>query len=122
MRFEKSGNGIKVRMYADLKRHDMGSTLEESNTNINGNPNVLNRFYTTARLWGVADSAPYMHDGRALTITDATLAHGGEAVFARQNFIALKSNEKNNLLTFLHSLRVPNLKDLRKIEEEIRNN
>ena len=120
--FEKSGNGIKVRMFADLKRHDMGPDLEESNTNPDGSPNALNRFFTTARLWGVADSAPYMHDGRALTITDAILAHGGEAAVDRQNFINLSDNEKDKLLAFLRSLRVPKLEKLRRIERMIRNN
>ena len=41
------------------------------------------RVWLTWPLWGLADSAPYLHDGRALTIDDAIRAHGGEAQAAR---------------------------------------
>ena len=35
--------------------------------------------WRTPPLWGVADSAPYMHDGRAPTLADAVKLHGGQA-------------------------------------------
>ena len=40
---------------------------------------ISNREFITARLWGVADTAPYLHDGRATTLFQAINAHGGEA-------------------------------------------
>ena len=93
--------GVRVSMYADLKRHDMGPDLAEAF----GSP--LDRFFTTARLWGVADSAPYLHDGRALNLTDAILMHGGEAQGSRDAFEALGDDGRLALLAFLRTLRTP---------------
>jgi len=95
------GGGLIVPLFADLKRHDMGEELAESF----GSPHDAH--FTTARLWGVADTAPYMHDGRALTIGEAILMHGGEAESVRDNYAALTDGDKRKLLTFLHSLRTP---------------
>jgi cytochrome c peroxidase len=94
--------GIEVPLFADLKRHDMGSQLDES---FEGD--VPRGEFTTARLWGVADTAPYLHDGRALTIKEAILMHGGEAIDARNAFDALGNQEMQALLSFLNSLRTP---------------
>ena len=99
--FRKAGSGVEVNLFADLKRHDMGPGLAEST----GDP--LDAFFTTARLWGVADTAPYLHDGRALTLTEAILLHGGEAGVARGNFEALLGHEREAVLAFLRSLRTP---------------
>ena len=59
--------GMEVQLFSDLKRHDMGPELAESFGS------HLDSQFITARLWGVADTAPYMHDGRATTLTDAIL-------------------------------------------------
>lgn len=64
----------------------------------------------TARLWGVADTAPYLHDGRALTLEDAIMMHdspGCEAAIAGQNFKALTADDQLNLIKFLNTLRTP---------------
>lgn len=101
--FEVNGvGGLKVPLFADLKRHDMGPGLAENfGTEIDSE-------FTTMRLWGVADTAPYLHDGRALTITDAILMHGGEAQDARDFFANTLDDEgKTQLLTFLRTLRTP---------------
>jgi hypothetical protein len=93
--------GITVPMFADLKRHYMGEELAESFGS------ELDGWFTTARLWGVADTAPYLHDGRALTIGEAIMMHGGEAEDARDNYIALTEDEKWDIHIFLQSLRTP---------------
>lgn len=93
--------GLIVRLFADLKRHDMGPELAETFDN------PLDAQFTTARLWGVADTAPYMHDGRALTLGEAILMHGGEASSARDGYIALPEEHKAALLKYLLSLRTP---------------
>jgi hypothetical protein len=93
--------GIRVPLFADLKRHDMGPGLAEAH----GSP--LDRFFTTARLWGVADTAPYLHDGRALSLTDAILMHGGEAQASRDAFANLGTDDTLALLAFLRTLRTP---------------
>lgn len=93
--------GLVVPLFSDLKRHDMGPGLAESF----GSP--LDSQFITARLWGIADTAPYLHDGRATTLTDAILMHGGEAQAARDAFAALPSGDRVALLTFLKRLRTP---------------
>ena len=99
--FPKAGGGIEVPLYADLKRHDMGPELAESF----GHP--LDAQFTTARLWGGADTAPYLHDGRATTLFDAIEFHGGEAQDGRDAFMALAAENQLALIGFLKKLRTP---------------
>jgi hypothetical protein len=93
--------GIRVPMFADLKRHDMGPELAE---NFGSD---LDAEFTTARLWGVWDTAPYLHDGRATTLVEAIVLHGGEAQPARDAFVALTDVEKAQFLAYLATLRTP---------------
>ncbi len=79
----------------------MGSDLAEST----GGP--LDPWFITARLWGIADTSPYMHDGRALSLAEAIEMHGGEGAGARDSFQSLSRRQKNNLLAFLGTLRTP---------------
>ncbi len=103
--FEPSGRGgVIVRLFSDLKRHDMGPALAE---NLAGATAQQNREFITAKLWGVADTAPYLHDGRALTLNEAIMLHGGEAQVARDNYAGLSASQKNQLLAFLRTLRNP---------------
>ncbi len=95
------GKGVVVRMFSDLKHHDMGPGLAEST----GAPDAS--LFITPRLWGIADTAPYLHDGRALTLSEAIQAHGGEGQFAADNFNALRNGQKAALLAFLRTLRTP---------------
>jgi CxxC motif-containing protein (DUF1111 family) len=46
----------------------------------------------------------YLHDGRARTIEEAILWHGGEAARAQRRFLELKRSEREALLRFLRSL------------------
>lgn len=93
--------GLDVPLFSDLKRHDMGPGLAESTGS------GLDPWFVTARLWGIADTGPYLHDGRATTLTDAILAHGGEGQAARDRFAALPQADQVALLTFLKRLRTP---------------
>jgi len=100
---------VEVPLYSDLKRHEMGATLREKNGQLSDDKvtGVDPSVFITAKLWGVADSAPYLHDGRAATLREAILAHGGEAQAARQTFEKASPQEQDALLTFLHSLKAP---------------
>jgi CxxC motif-containing protein (DUF1111 family) len=108
MDFPKApGGGIVVELFSDLKRHDMGEGLKESFNTAN---DTANREYITPRLWGIADTAPYLHDGRALTLVEAIQWHDSvdsEAAPAAQAFAALNETEKNQLIAFLLTLRTP---------------
>ena len=60
--------------------------------------------WLTRPLWGLADSAPYMHDGRAQTVEEAINFHGGEAQSAVRLYQALSESERGQLRMFLMSL------------------
>ena len=63
--------------------------------------------WRTAPLWGVAHSAPYLHDGRASTLNEAITLHGGEAEQTSKRYAALASFDRQALLAFLHSKVAP---------------
>ena len=63
--------------------------------------------WRTAPLWGIADSAPYLHDGRAPTLDEAIRLHGGEAAKTSGRYAQLSSADRQSLLAFLHSLTSP---------------
>jgi CxxC motif-containing protein (DUF1111 family) len=55
----------------------------------------------------VADSGPYLHDGRAPTLEDAIRLHGGQAGRSSRRFAALPANEQAQLVSFLRTLKAP---------------
>lgn len=63
--------------------------------------------WRTTPLWGVASSAPYLHDGRAPTLNEAINFHGGEAELTRKRYAALSHVDRQAVLAFLHSLVAP---------------
>jgi len=89
-----------VRVYSDFKRHRMGDALAESR----GHDGAAADEYITPPLWGVARSRPYLHDGRAPTLEDAILLHGGEAQASRDAYAALDDAGRGPLRVFLTSL------------------
>jgi CxxC motif-containing protein (DUF1111 family) len=112
-------------LYSDLLLHDLGSELSDTAganpPSSNGSsscysapvdvfaavPPITRRQWRTPPLWGVADSAPYLHDGRAATLTEAIQAHGGEASASVRLFVTQPSTERQKLLAFLNSLSAP---------------
>src|SRR5262249_38345446 len=60
-------------------------------------------FMRTAPLWGVRTRDRLMHDGESLTRNDAILRHDGEANFVINNYRALSTAQKNQLITFISS-------------------
>jgi hypothetical protein len=99
--FKKDSNGATiVELYGDLKLHDMGVALAESIDEVGtGAANFI-----TKELWGVGSTAPYLHDGRATTLDEAIVLHGGEAEMAKQNYLELAHSDKNALVAFLKNL------------------
>jgi CxxC motif-containing protein (DUF1111 family) len=61
-------------------------------------------YYRTPPLWGIGDTAPYMHDGRAEDLDAAILAHDGEAAGVRSNYEALTPAAQQALILFLEDL------------------
>lgn len=63
--------------------------------------------WRTTPLWGVADSAPYLHDGRAESLVEAIALHGGEAEACTQRYLALPIEDRMAVLEFLSCLQAP---------------
>jgi CxxC motif-containing protein (DUF1111 family) len=108
-------------IYSDLLLHRMGATLEGGGTYY-GTPTPAPSSGTAAPgssagpmldewrtppLWGVADSAPYLHDGRAATLEEAIKLHGGQGAKAAENFEQLSPNQQAQVVAFLQTLRAP---------------
>ncbi|MBY0275036.1 hypothetical protein K2Z84_06835 [Candidatus Binatia bacterium] len=99
--YDAQVGGYPVWLFSDLKRHDMGG----ENAARHEQNGVPSRLYLTPRLWGVADSAPYLHDGRAPSLDYAIAGHGGEGAAARAAYAALSYEDKGALRVYLMSLR-----------------
>jgi CxxC motif-containing protein (DUF1111 family) len=103
-------------IYSDLLLHRMGPDLVGGGA-YNEPPPETPAFkpgeapradeWRTPPLWGVADSAPYMHDGRAATLEEAIRLHGGQGAGAAQRFAKLTPSEKTQMIAFLNTLRAP---------------
>lgn len=63
--------------------------------------------WKTPPLWGVADSAPYMHDGSAATLQGAIRMHHGDAEYSQAAYEELASVDKEALIAFLKTLKAP---------------
>jgi CxxC motif-containing protein (DUF1111 family) len=95
-----------VHLFSDLKRHDMGAALASPSPQGTIPPSV----FVTRPLWGLAETAPYLHDGRAPTVHDAIVLHGGEATAARDAYLRLDEGGRASVRVFLVSLsRQPKL-------------
>jgi hypothetical protein len=94
-----------VPLFSDLKRH----LIVDERVNALGNELQAQRFverdvFQTARLWGVGSTAPYGHRGDFRMLEEIIAAHGGEARFARDAYLALPKSERDTVVAFLRSL------------------
>lgn len=117
-------------IYSDLLLHDLGERLSDplaafsesaasepprTSAGYSGGSGFrrtretefLQREWRTPPLWGIALSAPYLHDGRAATLEDAIRLHGGEAEDAAARFRRLSPKESELVLQFLNRLPAP---------------
>jgi hypothetical protein len=101
LRYDPELGGYPVWLFSDLKRHDMG----KANVARHVQRGVAIEQYLTPRLWGVADSPPYLHDGRAPTFDYAIAGHDGEGAAARAAFAAVPLEDRGPLRVYLMSLR-----------------
>jgi CxxC motif-containing protein (DUF1111 family) len=88
-----------VQAYTDLLLHDMGEELADI---CNGEAEPSE--FRTEPLMGVRFSLSFLHDGRARSIDEAILMHGGEGRRARERYGRLSSRDRANLLRFVGSL------------------
>lgn len=98
--------GHTIRPYTDLLLHDLGPGLADPTPE----PGADASEWRTAPLWGlgllktVNGHLELLHDGRARTIPEAILWHGGEAAPSRDRFSELPAADRAALLRFLGSL------------------
>lgn len=92
--------------YTDLLLHDMGDGLADNRPE----GQATGREWRTPPLWGigatraVGGQETYLHDGRARSLLEAVLWHGGEAEAARNAVRAMTATERAALIAFLESL------------------
>jgi len=100
------GNKL-IHPYSDFLLHNVGTGDGIVQTNIAGT-NTLDQStrnkVRTAPLWGVRTRNELMHDGENYTRNEAILRHAGEANGVINNYRALSTTQKNQLVTFLNSL------------------
>ena len=102
--------------YTDLLLHDMGDDLADFDRQGRVPPRYPVEFLATTHewrtppLWGIGlakivdPNASFLHDGRARTIMEAILWHGGEAEPARNRVLSLTAEERQRLLVFIEDL------------------
>ncbi|HMP84693.1 MAG TPA: di-heme oxidoredictase family protein, partial [Verrucomicrobiota bacterium] len=95
-----------IHPYTDLLLHDMGPGLADNM----GEGAATGSEWRTAPLWnigltaGVSGGEAYLHDGRARSLEEAILWHGGEAEAAKEAFRTMSAADRAALIKFLKSL------------------
>ena len=97
---ELNGEEGPVAAFSDFLLHDVANPDRLNVPEADAEPSE----FRTAPLWGVRETAPYLHDGSAETLRDAILLHFGEASAAKDAFNALSFDEQSKLIEFLLSL------------------
>jgi len=97
--------GATLRWYSDFRRHDMGPELADPVDAYGFGASV----WPTRSLAGVGSTGPWLHDGRATTLKEAILAHGGEAAASRGRYAALGETAQAQLVRFLENLVIVDL-------------
>ncbi|MET1257036.1 di-heme oxidoredictase family protein [Aliikangiella maris] len=99
-------DGQVIYPYTDLLLHDMGDALADNQ----GEYLATGREWRTPPLWGlglqqrITGQNAFLHDGRARSLSEAILWHGGEALNARNQFIRSQKSQRDALLYFLNSI------------------
>lgn len=95
-----------IHPYTDLLLHDVGDLLTDTRRDFLAEGVE----WRTPPLWGlgltqkVNPAATFLHDGRARTIAEAILWHGGEALRAREAFRTAGRADREALISFLETL------------------
>lgn len=96
----------RIHAYTDMLLHDMGNGLSDGRPDYQANGHE----WRTPPLWGIGlfpktnGEAYYLHDGRARTLEEAILWHGGEAQKSKEAFVQLSRSDRDDLIKFLKSL------------------
>jgi CxxC motif-containing protein (DUF1111 family) len=95
-----------IHPYTDLLLHDMGAGLADNRPDFKASGTE----WRTSALWGIGLTqtvlpySGYLHDGRARTLEEAILWHGGEAQASKEEFRTMSKGDRAALVRFLNSL------------------
>lgn len=93
-------NGQRLQPYTDLLIHDMGAGLADGADS----PSARAAEWRTAPLWGLGRNTRFLHDGRAATLEEAILWHGGEAGTSVAAYRNLNTGQRERLHQWLLGL------------------
>ncbi len=102
----KIADGNTIYPYSDLLLHDMGNALSDGHSMFKATANE----FRTPPLWGVglyekvSGYTALLHDGRARTIEEAILWHGGEASSQKESFKSLSKEKRAFLVEFIKGI------------------
>ncbi len=95
---------VDVHLYSDLLLHDMGPELADNRED----GSASGTEWKTAPLWGTRiieaflnGQSFFLHDGRATSIHEAIVLHGGEAEASRNAYLALSDEERSTVIDFV---------------------
>jgi hypothetical protein len=115
LRLKPDAHGVVwIPSFTDLKLHDITTGPTDPNAEpLDQNQPAGsvaffqgNTKFITRKLWGTANSGPFMHHGKFTTMREGILAHSGEALASRKAFEALVPYERDCLIEFLKTLQV----------------
>jgi CxxC motif-containing protein (DUF1111 family) len=95
-----------IHPYTDLLLHDMGPGLADDRPDFRAS----GREWRTPPLWGIGlvqtvnGHTNFLHDGRARSLLEAVMWHGGEAQRARDRVRGFTAEQRAALVAFLESL------------------
>jgi len=99
-------SGQRIHPYTDLLLHDMGPALADGRSDYLATGSE----WRTPPLWGVGLTAvvsgptTFLHDGRARSLLEAIMWHGGQGAAAREHVRNMSAADRNALVAFLLSL------------------
>ncbi len=127
LELDREGRAV-AKVFGDFKRHRMGRALADAQptavTTADGDPLEIDGAFVdvpadtffTPELWGVGNTGPWLHDGRAASLDEAIALHGedspppvgdadrSEAQESRDAFLALDDDDRAAVVEFLKSL------------------
>lgn len=100
-------NGNKIKPFSDLLLHDMGEALSDGRVEFKAGATE----WKTPALWGIGKyklatgkNPELLHDGRAKTIEEAILWHGGEAKNTKKIFMSLNKSQRESIIKYIKEL------------------
>jgi len=103
----KGDNGYQIKPFTDFLLHDMGEALSDGRSEFDADANE----WKTAPLWGIGKykqatkkNPEFLHDGRAKSLEEAIVWHGGEAQSSKKSFMSLSKKQRDSIIKYIKEL------------------